>query len=196
MAAGSGDDAECASIAASFLDFEVGPRLVTAGRPAAVGHGKIRMGKCVIDEHRCSLPGVLQGRQGNKAGFAYCGLRRNGGHQCFVAIADHGMHAGQTVQLQRRPLSVAAGDHNASGGIFPVHSPEKRAGRSVSLRGHAAGVGDNDIGVAGAACREKSALAQLGADHLAIRTAGPAAEVFDVVFCHAVSLEQLNVVLR
>ena len=67
-----------------------------------------------------------------------------------MAVADHCVDTGQRGNLLRRPLSVTSGDQDARGGIFPVHSAQEGAGGAIGLGGHAAGVGDDHIGPAGA----------------------------------------------
>jgi hypothetical protein len=97
------------------------------------------MSKCIIH-----MGG--ERRQGNKA----CNLLSYLWYQSFMAIADHGMNTGQRGDLLRRPLSVTSGYQDARGGVFPVHSAQEGAGSAIGLGGHAAGVGYDHIGPAGA----------------------------------------------
>ncbi len=109
-------------------------------------------------------------------------------YQRLMAVADHGVDAGQRGHLLRRPLRITAGDQDARSGIFPVHSAQEGAGGAVRLRGHTAGVGDDHVGLAGTGSRGQAAMAQLGAYDFAVRPAGPTSEVLNVVFCHVASL--------
>ncbi len=105
-----------------------------------------------------------------------------------MAVADHGVDAGQRGELVRRPLRIAAGDQDARGGVFPPHAAQEGAGGAVRLGGHAAGIGNDYVGLGRAQSRAEAAMPQFGAYHLAVRPAGPAPEVLNVVFCHVVSL--------
>ena len=105
-----------------------------------------------------------------------------------MAVADHGVDAGQRGDLLRRPLRVAAGDQDARSGIFPAHAAQEGAGGAVGLCGDTAGIGDDHVGPGGAQSRAQAAMAQLRADDLAVGPAGTASEVLNVVFCHVVSL--------
>ncbi len=71
-----------------------------------------------------------------------------------------------------------------------MHAAQKGAGSTVRLRGNAAGVGNDYVGPGRAESRAQSELAQLGAYDLAVRPAGAAPKVLNVVFCHVASLEQ------
>ena len=105
-----------------------------------------------------------------------------------MAVADHGVDAGQGGELVRRPLRIAAGDQDAGGGVFPADAAQEGAGSAVCLGGHAAGIGNDYIGPGRAQSRAEAALPQFGAYDFAVRPAGPAPEVLNVVFCHVVSL--------
>ena len=58
------------------------------------------------------------------------------GYQRLMAVADHGVDAGQRGELVRRPLRIAAGDQDARGGVFPPHAAQEGAGGAVRLGGH------------------------------------------------------------
>ena len=105
-----------------------------------------------------------------------------------MAVADHGVDAGQRGDLLRRPLRIASGDQDARSGVFPVHAAQEGAGGAVRLCGHTAGIGNDHVGPGGAQSRAQAAMAQFGAYDLAVCPAGTASEVLNVVFCHVVSL--------
>ena len=105
-----------------------------------------------------------------------------------MAVADHGVDAGQRGDLLRHSLRITSGNQDAGGGVLPAHAAQKGAGRAVRLRSHAAGIGNDYIGPGGAQGRAQAAMAQLGAYDLAISPAGTASEVLNVVFCHVASL--------
>ena len=176
MTAGGGNDAEGTTIPTAVLHFEIRTRLAAAIRqPPILGHGKLRVGKCVVH---------IEGGQRDKARRLLGNLR----YQRLMAVADHRVDAGQGSDLLRRPLRVTTGDQDARCGIFPVHAAQEGTGRTVGLRGHTAGIGDDHVGSTGAQSRTHAAMPQLSADHLAVGPAGSAAEVLYVVFCHVASL--------
>jgi hypothetical protein len=71
-----------------------------------------------------------------------------------------------------------------------VNPAQKGSGGAVRLGRNTAGVGDNDIGLGWAQRRAQAAMAQLGAYDFAVRPAGTASKVLNVIFCHVASLEQ------
>ena len=176
MATGGGNDAEPTAIPAAILHFEIGTRLPAAVRPpAAFRHRQLGMGECVVH---------VQGRQWHETRGVLGDLR----YQRLMAVADHGVDAGQRGHLLRRPLRITAGDQDARSGIFAVRAAQEGAGGAVRLRRHTAGVGYDDVGLAKTGSRGQPAMAQLSAYDFAVRPAGATSEVLNVVFCHVASL--------
>ncbi len=101
-----------------------------------------------------------------------------------MAVADDGIDLGEGGKFFRGALGVAAGDDDAGGGVLAADAAQIRAGLAVGFRGHAAGIyNDNMRGIRRFSGRE-SVVAQVGGNGLAVSTAGAAAEVFNVIFCH------------
>src|ERR1700760_4908602 len=105
-----------------------------------------------------------------------------------MTIADDRVDARQLGNLLRCALGVTSSDQDAGGRVFAIDSPQESAGGAVRLGGHAAGVGDDHVGTAGVCGGGGDAGTQLGAYDFAVRPAGPASEVLDVIFCHVASL--------
>ena|ERR1700761_6364795 len=123
-------------------------------------------------------------RNGNKGRGLLSDLR----HKRLVAIADHGEDAWECGDFLRRPLRITAGHQNASFGILAVGAPDKGTCGLVGLLCHSTGIGDYDISSVSIRGGKKAAASQLGSDDFAIRSAGTATEVLNVVFCHFASL--------
>ena len=68
---------------------------------------------------------------------------------------------------------------------MPTKTTERRCSKRLKLR-----LADNDIGLGWAQRRAQAAMAQLGAYDFAVRPAGTASKVLNVIFCHVASLEQ------
>ena len=110
-----------------------------------------------------------------------------GGHFCderFVAVADDRVDFGEGAEFLGSALGVAAGDDDADPGIFAANAAQVGAGLAVGFGGDTTGIYNHDVGVGGLGSRVKSAHAQAGGNGLTVGTAGAAAEVFDVIFCH------------
>ena len=73
-----------------------------------------------------------------------------------------------------------------------MHAAQKGTGGTVCLRGHTASVGDDHIGSIHTGRRVQAALTQCSANDLSIGATGAAAKVFNVIFCHVASLEQMD----
>jgi hypothetical protein len=89
-------------------------------------------------------------------------------------------------EFLRGALGVAASNYDLRGGVLASDTADESARLAVRFRGDAAGVYNDDIGDSRISGGRESAVAQVGRDGLAIGTAGAAAKVFDVVFCHVV----------
>jgi CheY-like chemotaxis protein len=205
MAAGGGDDAEEAAIAASVLDFEVGTGLGGVGREGKRGQFGVREGIVVEDlrddrgERNKSRPirlpfeltVVPKSRRdvvGTVARDDWVVLsgefERYFGNEGFVAVADDGVDFGESGEFLRGALGVTAGDDDASLGVLAANAAEPGAGLAIGFRGDATGVYDDNICRRKVLGRNKAAMAQIGGNGLAIGAAGAAPKVFDVIFCH------------
>jgi len=209
-AAGLGNDAKGAAIAAAFLNFEVGPGLGAggqlrffekgvgepvvgpdgglAGNPAG-GHQGLDAdpigGKRPAAGDR--LRGLMQPRLA-RADLWRAGEAQNDlGHQGLVAVAHHGGDAGQARQFPWLALRIAAGDHDAGRRVEAVGAANEGARGPVGLRRYAAGVDDDDIGFRGLPHRVPRGL-QAVAYRLAIGPRRPATEMFHIKSRHPSSL--------
>jgi hypothetical protein len=99
-----------------------------------------------------------------------------------MAVADDGNHARKAGQFLRRALRVAASSHNASFGIDSIGATDKSASFAIGLRGDAASIHYNHVGLCGFAFA-KPCRAQETGDSFSIGTRRAATEILDVKGC-------------
>ncbi len=152
------------------------------------------MRKAIVHQHRnaCRACHITKGNKPRSHESQVKGLAGIAGpphprshlrQQFLVAVADHGIHPGQSRDLVWRPLRIASGHHYPRVGILPLHPPQVGARRPFGFGGHGAGIQHHQ----GCIRRGNGALALAGKlryQRIAIGMAGPATEVFYVVSFH------------
>jgi len=190
IAAGLGNDAEGAAVAAALLNFEVGAGLLAGHELRFFDKG---VGEEVVGPDGSGRAGGEERLESDEISWGWDGAA---GWDClkslvkddvrsegFVAVADDGGDAGDCGQFVWGALGIATSDDDAGLGVEAVGTADEGAGGAVSLGGDAAGVDDDDFGFVGVRLVEAGG-AQATADGFAIGAGGSASEVFHVEIRH------------
>ena len=110
-----------------------------------------------------------------------------------MAVADNGTHALKSGDFMRGTLRVTASNNDLGLRIQAANAANKGAGAAVGLRRNAASIQNDEICRIRCCRLGQATVAQSGGDGLAVRAAGPASEVLNVICFHII--ESINATL-